>query len=239
MERTVNVWEPLWFSGRARLIAGLGQQPRRVKRQAHDPLIERKITSAHVGDLTLVTAMHEALPRTRFGDPISAAALPVPAQHQVVDHVRDSARWQVTRQFNDPDHGLSVATALGCCVTVEIIDEPLTPRALMRMDGTDMITAGLATGRAWPAAANGPLTAVWRGLASADCFLGATIPVALDRPLDGPMLFAGGYPLRADGWTLGGVGASGGHEQQDDPIARGVLGTLLQLQQFTSAHGHG
>jgi uncharacterized protein GlcG (DUF336 family) len=107
------------------------------------------------------------------------------------------------------------------------------------MDGTDMVAPGLATEKARPGAANGPLTAVWRGLASADHFLEATIPVALDRPLDGPVLFAGGYPRRADGWTLGGVGVSGWDEQQDDPIARGVLGTLPQLEQFTSAHGHG
>jgi hypothetical protein len=56
------VWEPLWFSVRARLIAGLGQQPRRVKRQAHYPLIGGKVTSAHIGDLVLVTAMHKLSP---------------------------------------------------------------------------------------------------------------------------------------------------------------------------------
>lgn len=135
--------------------------------------------------------------------------------------------------------GLSSATGLGCCVTVVIIDETLAPRALKRMDGADMLTVGLATGKARLAAANGAPTAVWRGLVSADRFLEATIPVALDRLLNGTVLFAGGYPLRASRWTLGGVGVSGGDEDQDDTIARGMLGALPQLEQFTSAHGHG
>jgi uncharacterized protein GlcG (DUF336 family) len=135
--------------------------------------------------------------------------------------------------------GLSCATGLVCCVTVVIVDETLAPRALKRMDGADMVTAGLATGKARLAAANGAPTAVWRGLASAGRFLEATIPVALDRLLDGAVLFAGGYPLRAGGWTLGGVGVSGGDEEQDDTIAREVLGALPQLEQFTAAHGHG
>lgn len=128
--------------------------------------------------------------------------------------------------------GIDTANKLGCQVTVVVVDDALAPRALSRMDGADMLTVGLATGKARLVAANGAPSGVWRGLAANDRFLEATVGIALDRLLDGAVLFAGGFPLRLNGWTVGGVGISGGREDEDEAIARGAIAALPQLDQF-------
>jgi hypothetical protein len=92
--------EPLWFSASARLIAGLGRQQRRVKRQCDDLLTDGEVTPADIGDLPLVAAVHEILFFTRFGNWVSGAALPVPAQHQVEDHPKILSGGVSVRQFN-------------------------------------------------------------------------------------------------------------------------------------------
>ena len=88
-ERSVNKREPLWFPASARLIPGLGRQQRRVKRQRYDLLIDREVTSADIGDLPLLAAVHESLFFAWLGNwVVCGAALPVPAQHEVEDHSR-------------------------------------------------------------------------------------------------------------------------------------------------------
>lgn len=133
--------------------------------------------------------------------------------------------------------GIATANELGCHVTVVVVDDALVPRALNRMDGADLLTVGLATGKARLVAANGAPSGIWRGLADHDRFLEATVGIALDRLLDGAVLFAGGFPLRLNGWTVGGVGISGGREDQDEAIGRRAIAALPQLDQFpTQAH---
>ena len=125
------------------------------------------------------------------------------------------------------------AAEIGCRVTIVVVDDQLAPWALVRTDGADMLTVGLALGKARLVAANGMPTAAWRGLAENDPFLGLTIPTALDRLLDGAVLFGGGYPIRVDGHTIGGIGVSGGSEEQDDAVARIGLTGLPQAEHFT------
>jgi uncharacterized protein GlcG (DUF336 family) len=130
------------------------------------------------------------------------------------------------------------AAQLECCVTVAVVDDTLAPRALLRMDGADVLTVGLAVGKARLAAANGMPTSKWRGLTDDDPYLGLTIPTALDRLLDGAILFGGGYPIRVDGHTIGGIGVSGGSENQDDAIARAALNALPQAEQHAAPSAH-
>lgn len=84
-ECAIDMRETLRFSASARFIASLDRQLRRVKRQGNDLLVDGKVTSADVGDLSLVTAMHEPF-LTWDRDWIRTADLPVRAQQQVEDH---------------------------------------------------------------------------------------------------------------------------------------------------------
>lgn len=126
------------------------------------------------------------------------------------------------------------AKSLGATFTIAVVDDTTTLRALFRGDRADLLTVGLATGKARLAAANGMPTKQWRRLVAEDPYLGLTVPVALDRLLGGAVLFAGAYPLRVDGTVVGAIGASGGTENQDDDVARAGLTGVPQLEQFPS-----
>ncbi len=127
------------------------------------------------------------------------------------------------------------AAALGGTFTIAIVDDSATPRALFRMDSADLLTVGLALGKARLAASNGLPTGAWRGLIANDAYLGLTVPLALDRVLDGAVLFGGGYPFQVDATTVGGIGVSGGSEAQDDEVARAGLAAVPEVNQFTDA----
>ncbi|PZS36665.1 MAG: cobalamin adenosyltransferase [Pseudonocardiales bacterium] len=125
------------------------------------------------------------------------------------------------------------AAMLGATFTIAIVDDSATPRALFRMDSADLLTVGLALGKARLVASNGMPSKMWRGLVADDAYLGLTVPIALDRVLGGAVLFAGGYPFQVDGTVVGAIGVSGGSEAQDDEVARAGLAALTQAKQFT------
>lgn len=100
------------------------------------------------------------------------------------------------------------ATALGGNFTIAVLDEGAAPMALFRMDGADLVTVGLALGKARTAVSNGRPSGVWRANVASDAYLGSTIPIAFDRILGGAVLFGGGYPFRVDGITVGGSSRS-------------------------------
>lgn len=125
------------------------------------------------------------------------------------------------------------AAMLGATFTIAIVDDSAIPRALFRMDSADLLTVGLALGKARLVASNGMPSKVWRGLIAEDAYLGLTVPIALDKILDGAVLFAGGYPFQVDRTVVGAIGVSGGSEAQDDEVARAGLAALTQAKQFT------
>lgn len=125
------------------------------------------------------------------------------------------------------------AAELAGAFTIAIVDDSATPRALFRMDSADLLTVGLALGKARLVASNGMPTAMWRGLIANDAYLGLTVPITLDRVLDGAVLFGGGYPFKVDGTTVGGIGVSGGSEAEDDEVARAGLAAVSGAKLFT------
>ncbi len=125
------------------------------------------------------------------------------------------------------------ATALGGGFTIAIVDDSATPRALFRMDAADLLTLGLALGKARLVASNGMPTAIWRDLIGNDPYLGLTVPTALGWMLSGAVLFGGGYPFQVDGTTVGGIGVSGGSEAEDDEVAHAGLAAVPEATQFT------
>lgn len=124
------------------------------------------------------------------------------------------------------------ATELGGCFTIAVMDDGATLRALVRMDSADLVTVGLAMGKARTAVANGMPSGIWRGLVANDAYLGLTIPLAFDRILEGAVLFGGGYPFQVDGTTVGSIGVSGGTEAEDEEVARTGLAAAPEAQQF-------
>ncbi|GLY85619.1 GlcG/HbpS family heme-binding protein [Actinoallomurus iriomotensis] len=117
--------------------------------------------------------------------------------------------------------------------TIAIVDETTTPRALFRMDSADILTVDLALGKARLVASNGMPSRLWRKIAADDPYLGLTVPTALDRVLQGAVLFGGGYPFKVDGTIVGGIGVSGGNETEDDEVARAGLAAIPEADQFT------
>jgi uncharacterized protein GlcG (DUF336 family) len=131
------------------------------------------------------------------------------------------------------------AAHLGGGFTIVVVDDAAQFRALWRMDGADMLTVGLAAGKARLAAANGMPTSLWRGILAADPHLASTLPTALDRILDGAVLLGGGYPIRVDDHTVGGIGVSGGTELEDADVARNGLIAFAGAEQFTDTNAVG
>ena len=127
------------------------------------------------------------------------------------------------------------AVAIGVGFTVVIVDDSTELRGVRRMDGADLLTVGLATGKARLAAGSGMPTKQWRHVVAADPYLGLTVPTALDRVLGGAVLFGGGYPIRVDGHVVGGIGVSGGAEDQDDAVARAGLTGIATAEQYVDA----
>lgn len=126
----------------------------------------------------------------------------------------------------------TAAISAGAAVTVVIVDHSTEFRAVHRGDGADILTIGLAAGKARLAAANGVPTRRWRDIIGADPYLGLTLPIALDRLVGGAVLFGGGYPIRIEGHLVGAIGVSGGTEDQDDAVAYAGLATVPGAEPF-------
>lgn len=127
------------------------------------------------------------------------------------------------------------AASLGGGFTIAIVDDSTAFRALLRMEGVDALTVGLAAGKARLAASNGMPTRRWRDIIAADPYLGLTLPTALNHVLGGAVLFGGGYPIRVEGTSIGGIGVSGGPEADDDDVAHAGLRALAEAEQFDVA----
>ena len=146
-----------------------------------------------------------------------------------------TARTRLTEQALDSviAAARSRAADLGGGYTIVVVDDAAQFRGLWRMDGADILTVGLAAGKARLAAANGMPTDLWRGILATDPHLASTLPTVLDRILDGAVLLGGGYPIRLDDHTIGGIGVSGGTEPEDADVARSGLTALAGAEQFT------
>jgi uncharacterized protein GlcG (DUF336 family) len=92
--------------------------------------------------------------------------------------------------------------------------------ALARMDNARWLTAGVAERKAFTAATFRRTSMEVAELAQARSLLFSSISSIVGKPL---LLAGGGLPLVVKGELLGGVGASGGTEEQDIECARAGL----------------
>jgi uncharacterized protein GlcG (DUF336 family) len=111
----------------------------------------------------------------------------------------------------------------GWAMSFAVVDSAGNVAALARMDGARWLTAGIAQSKAFTAATfRRPSTEVAE-LAQARSQLFTSIASIVGRPL---LLAGGGLPLILGGDLLGGVGASGGTEEQDVECAKAGLAAI-------------
>lgn len=112
------------------------------------------------------------------------------------------------------------AQAEGWAMSFAVVDSAGNPVALTRMDGARWLTAGVAQSKAFTSATLRRTSKEVAELAQTRPLLFSSIASLAGRPL---LLAGGGLPLIIKGELLGGVGASGGTEDQDAECARAGL----------------
>lgn len=109
------------------------------------------------------------------------------------------------------DAAVAKAAEMGLAVTVTVVDEGGTPKALARMDGAPLVSVETARLKAYSAAAIGVATDDFFAAISGDPAAAASFGT---RP--GLALIAGGIPLTVDGALVGGVGVAGAMTGAED-----------------------
>jgi uncharacterized protein GlcG (DUF336 family) len=112
------------------------------------------------------------------------------------------------------------AQAEGWAMSFAVVDSAGNPVALARMDGARWLTAGVAQSKAFTSATLRRTSKEVADFAQTRPQLFNSISGLAGRPL---LLAGGGLPLVIEGELLGGVGASGGTEEQDEACARAGL----------------
>ncbi len=109
------------------------------------------------------------------------------------------------------DAALAKAGEMRLAVTVVVVDDGGTPKALVRMDGAPLVSVETARLKAYSAAAIGVATDDFFTAISGDPSAVASFGT---RP--GLALIAGGIPLTLDGVLIGGVGVAGAMTGAED-----------------------
>jgi len=104
-----------------------------------------------------------------------------------------------------------------------VVDGAGNPVASARMDGARWMTAGIAQSKAFTAATFKRSSKEVGELAQARPQLIDNVINIVGRPL---LLAGGGLPLIVDGELIGGVGASGGTEDEDVECAQAGLSAI-------------
>lgn len=111
------------------------------------------------------------------------------------------------------DAGVREAGALGAAVVITVVDLGGDQVAMARMDGSPLLSRGVAADKAWTAVAFGQSTRWWAGLLVEEPELAALGRNNRLLPL------GGGVPVVVDGSVVGRVGVSGATAEQDHRIA--------------------
>src|SRR5215510_10169913 len=111
----------------------------------------------------------------------------------------------------------------GWAMSLAVVDTAGNLVALARMNGARWLTAGVAQSKAFTAATLGRSSAEIAQLAQTRPQVFGSISGLAGRPL---LLAGGGLPFIVKGELLGGVGASGGTEEQDIECAKAGLAAI-------------
>lgn len=115
------------------------------------------------------------------------------------------------------------ARELGRPMVVAIVDESGLLKAFKKMDGTAVISIEVAQNKAYSAVVN-----PW-GYATHEIYehISKSPSTLLGMPhIPRYTVFGGGFPIIVEGKVIGGIGISGGNEQQDILVAKAALSLL-------------
>ena len=118
------------------------------------------------------------------------------------------------------------ALELGARINVSVVDAGGVPLAFLRMHGAPLHSIEISEDKAYTAASFGLATSDWQHeLAAHSASVRQGLPL---RPRF--VMFGGGLPIRCGSELIGGIGVSGGSEQQDEQCAKAGL-IAMGLQQ--------
>jgi uncharacterized protein GlcG (DUF336 family) len=127
-------------------------------------------------------------------------------------------QWQITTEvaLRAVDGAVQHAIQLGIKINVAVCDASGTPMAFLRMNGAPLHSIGISEDKAYTAVSFGLPTGQWVQILSKH-----SDGVRLGLPTRPRFVqFGGGLPIHVNGTLVGGIGVSGGSEQQDEECAR-------------------
>lgn len=107
---------------------------------------------------------------------------------------------------------------------IAIVDESGVLKAFSRMDGAPLLSVQVAQDKAYTSVGFGLSTDGWHDFIKDDPPLAAGAVGGIARLV----VFGGGYPIKLEDETVGGVGVSGGHYSQDMEVAKAALTAVPQ-----------
>ena len=111
------------------------------------------------------------------------------------------------------------ADSLGIAINIAVVDLGGNLAAFLRMPGAPLHSIDIAIDKAYTAASFGLPTSQWHGALQEHS--AAVREGIVLRPRF--VAFGGGLPILEQGLRIGGIGVSGGSEQQDEAIAQAGL----------------
>ena len=142
------------------------------------------------------------------------------------NHPADANLCSVTQRTIDAPAALRAvqaairhATQIGVRVNVSVVDATGVPAAFARMAGAPLHSIDIAIDKAYTAASFGLATSQWHKV------LQEHSPAVREGLVLRPrfVAFGGGLPILENGLRIGGIGVSGGSEQEDEAIAQAGL----------------
>jgi uncharacterized protein GlcG (DUF336 family) len=127
-------------------------------------------------------------------------------------------QWQITTEaaHRAVEGAVQQAVKLGIKINVAVCDASGTPMAFLRMNGAPLHSISISEDKAYTAASFGLATSQWPQILSTH-----SDGVRLGLPARPRFVqFGGGLPMNVNGTLVGGIGVSGGSEQQDEECAR-------------------
>ena len=135
-------------------------------------------------------------------------------------------QWQITPEtaLRAAEGAILQAGSLDIRINVSVCDASGLPMAFLRMNGAPLHSISISEDKAYTAASFGLPTSKWGQALS-----GLSDSVKQGLPLRARFVqFGGGLPIFVNGILIGGIGVSGGSEEQDEVCARFGL-TLAEL----------
>ena len=117
---------------------------------------------------------------------------------------------------------VQAAQAMGVRINVAVVDASGVLVAFLRMPGAPLHSVDIAMDKAYTAVSFGLATSQWQEALQQHS--AAVRDGLVRRPRF--VAFGGGLPLMEGGKRLGGIGVSGGSEQEDEACARAGLAAL-------------